>query len=251
MERQLLFLLDYDLRMDEPELLEHFQPFLRSPVASTSSRRVRAAEPSHSIEGTKSPLQYPITPRRAPACEVGLLTPSPSPTRPSRASHSSAPAIPTRRVGGSQQRVSPSGSSSSGETMSDDLGSDSGEELMDLDHQQPSSHYSSSIPATQQQSRSSAKYAGNAPSSYRRSKTSSAPVTPTDEISSYALHSGYATPGSDSNSPSRRPLEPTLRNQRSGSFLRMTYEAGKGMLGGNRSSKLLRDGVDLHDVRLV
>ncbi|GAA5931587.1 cyclin family protein [Sporobolomyces koalae] len=38
MERQLLFLLDFDLRMDEQELLEHFEPFLPCrPVASTSS----------------------------------------------------------------------------------------------------------------------------------------------------------------------------------------------------------------------
>ncbi|GAA6060969.1 hypothetical protein JCM10212_006551 [Sporobolomyces blumeae] len=40
MERQLLFLLDFDLRMDEPELLQHFAPFLpRQPVASSSSAR--------------------------------------------------------------------------------------------------------------------------------------------------------------------------------------------------------------------
>ncbi|GAA5933305.1 hypothetical protein JCM3775_002602 [Rhodotorula graminis] len=43
MERQLLFLLDFDLRMDEDELLAHFEPFLpREPVASTSKLRVHA-----------------------------------------------------------------------------------------------------------------------------------------------------------------------------------------------------------------
>lgn len=229
MERQLLFLLDYDLRMEESELLIHFAPFLHTPVASTSSLKPRAIETR-----TTSPTStsYPSTPtRRQATCDVGLLTPSPSPTR------RTATLLPARRAPpSSQQRVSPSGSSSGGETMSDDLSSD--EDTMDLDH---SSHH-----RRRQPSPSVAKYVGAAPASNsnRRSwKTNSEPVTPTDELASYAVHVGYATPSSASNSPRN-----ALRKERSGSFLQMA----KGMLNvGNRSSKLLRDGVDLHDVRLI
>lgn len=84
MERQLLFLLDYDLRMDEPELLEHFAPFLCPPaVKSVAPLFHHATRPA------------PSTPVREPHCYTnsnGLLTPSPTPTsrRGSQLAHRSA-----------------------------------------------------------------------------------------------------------------------------------------------------------------
>ncbi|KAK4700375.1 PHO85 cyclin-1, partial [Phenoliferia sp. Uapishka_3] len=66
MERQLLFLLDYDLRMEEPELLAHFSPFLVQPYASTSCY----VHPTEQLVSQK----YPSTPSRSKAVETGLLT---------------------------------------------------------------------------------------------------------------------------------------------------------------------------------
>lgn len=239
MERQLLFLLDYDLRMDESELLAHFQPFLRRPVASTSTYQPRSERMEAKSSSLDAPAQYPVTPRRSlakPSVDAGLLTPSPSPTR--HSSHMSSSSNARRAAITSPQRVSPAGSSSSGGTMSDDLGSDSGEEEMDLD----SAAYRRQTRASPPQSRSTAKYAGNQPTSSRRSSkpSPSYPVTPTDDAD-------------------YRRVEPTLRSQRSGSFLRMTYEVGKGMLSGglpslgHRSSKLnLKEAsMAVDDIRVV
>lgn len=216
MERQLLFLLDYDLRMDEAELLQHFSPFLRRPVASTSSYRPRTdVKTEHSLD-------YPTTPRRPSAvktsCPVpdGILTPGPSPTR---AAHDmSAPS--SRRPSAPPTRVSPAGSSSSGgETLSDDL--DSGDEDMNVDLR--------SRPST------TPKYVGPASlPSYRRSSLkvgSGGPVTPTDELQGYALP--MPMPDSGSRRGSYGDREPQLRTQRSGSFLRL-MEAGKDIFRSNK-----------------
>ncbi|ORY88516.1 hypothetical protein BCR35DRAFT_317590 [Leucosporidium creatinivorum] len=213
-ERQLLFLLDYDLRMDEEDLLHHFAPFLRRPVPSTS--RSAATTPRASVSGESS--SYPSTPARRTSADPGLLTPSPSPRRPSHIA-----SLPTPRrtapapVPAAPVRVSPTSSSSGGETLSDDLGSDS--DGMDVDPRAASSHRTSTrAPAPTKSS----------------SRPRSAPLTPTDDapLPVYQL----AT-------PERRPSypEPALRNQRSGSFLRMTYEAGKGMLSGKSSRGNLKD----------
>lgn len=217
MERQLLFLLDYDLRMEESELLTHFAPFLRRPTASGSSHRTRA-----SIDESKMDLSsphYPTTPRRS-SHVTALLTPSPSPL-PSR----------VRAPTSSSQRVSPVESCSSNDSgLTEDHGSDSSAENgedMELDHagrgRRPSSVAQYSIKGS--------------------NKTYSAPITPTDELSSYSLN----------------PLptaEPPLRTQRSGSFLRM-YEVGKGMLNlgsnglGSKASKgNLREGISSVDLVL-
>lgn len=221
MERQLLFLLDYDLRMDESELLTHFEPFLRRPVASTSSLRPRSLDASP----IAVPAQYPTTPRRAHASsqskDAGLLTPSPSPRRPTHISSSN----PSRRsVPAYQQRVSPTASSSSGETMSDDLSSEESCDDMDLS---PNGH--------------------SRQSSYPFCRSSRpGPVTPTDQ------QHPYATPPSSSSPPRSSRVDPALRSQRSGSFLRMTYEAGKGMLH-FASKPSLREGVagEGMDVRIA
>ncbi|KAM0750344.1 hypothetical protein T439DRAFT_314709 [Meredithblackwellia eburnea MCA 4105] len=237
MERQLLFLLDFDLRMEEPELLHHFQPFLRRPMASTSSGSFRArVEARPSV--TTAPPSYPTTPRRAsngkgPSGAEGLLTPPPSASRSSSSHRGRSPS--------SRPRISPADSSSSGETLSDDLESGSDEEDMDIDVRSSGRKYSAGpIPVT---------------SALRAKVTSSGPVTPTDELPGYSIQGGYATPNTtDLNS--RRPstasfTETPLRTQRSGSFLRM-YEAGKDLLStglGHRSSKNnLRSGVAVVDM---
>ncbi|BGP14108.1 hypothetical protein JCM10213_002405 [Rhodosporidiobolus nylandii] len=79
MERQLLFLLDFDLRMDESELLAHFEPFLpREPVASTSQLRVHAQVHAPAYETTTTRLVETIsaTPRRPSRAPVQLATPT-------------------------------------------------------------------------------------------------------------------------------------------------------------------------------
>ncbi|GAA5971544.1 hypothetical protein JCM11641_000634 [Rhodosporidiobolus odoratus] len=80
MERQLLFLLDFDLRMDETELLTHFEPFLpREPVASTSQLRVQTQIHTTIREPASSPRHVealPTTPRRPSRTPVKLETPT-------------------------------------------------------------------------------------------------------------------------------------------------------------------------------
>ncbi|GAA5999365.1 cyclin family protein [Rhodotorula paludigena] len=90
MERQLLFLLDFDLRMDETELLAHFEPFLpREPVASTSSLRVQAH--IHAPAASAVPLSpravvdsLSSTPRRGSRASIQHQLQTPVRRRPSR-----------------------------------------------------------------------------------------------------------------------------------------------------------------------
>ncbi|KAL8280446.1 hypothetical protein RQP46_007094 [Phenoliferia psychrophenolica] len=203
MERQLLFLLDYDLRMDETELLAHFHPFLIRPNTSASCYVRPAAEPL--------PLAYPTTPSRnatarttttCPAPVTGLLTPSPSPIHKPMDSSPTAPS-PLSRQQPQSYRASPASSRSSSSPLSD---SDSDEEA-----------YATSRQTRRRLSplagRSSDKYAGSMPTSQgRRVAKSTVPLTPPS-------YSGYPTPQTDEH---RQPL----RTQRSGSFQRI-YEASK------------------------
>lgn len=221
MERQLLFLLDYDLGMQESDLLEHFAPFLRRPVASTSRSSTRAPAPAP----IDTQHHYPTTPTRrpslAPACDAGLLTPSPSPRR---ASHHQPQPAPRSAA----PRVSPTGSTSSGgDTLSDDLHSGSDSDSMDVDPRSASSRPKRTSPLARSSSRLTP------PRRASKHLPSSAPLTPTDEHS-YPLPA-YPTPPSSDRRPSYP--EPALRTQRSGSFLRMTFEAGKGMLSGGLSHR--------------
>ncbi|KAK4058598.1 PHO85 cyclin-1 [Microbotryomycetes sp. JL221] len=63
MERQLLFLLDFDLRTDEYELTLHFEPFLRRSQTSSSTSSSSAAAPATPAQ---SPMRVradlPVTP---------------------------------------------------------------------------------------------------------------------------------------------------------------------------------------------
>lgn len=224
MERQLLFLLDYDLRMEESDLLAHFAPFLRRsqapPIASTSRSTSQQAYYSQQLA---SPLYKPSTPpRRASgavgpsSCDdstTGYLTPPPSARRPSAPATSSSSSSRSRST--RQQptaRPSPAGSNSSGGTLSDLDSSD------EMDYSTPSRR-------ERTESSSSSQRLYVTPSRKQSSSSSSLPVTPTDEVSPYS---------------SAHPLQSQpLRTQRSGSFLRMAYEQGKGMLSRQQQSQKL------------
>ncbi|KAM0792561.1 hypothetical protein ACM66B_005225 [Microbotryomycetes sp. NB124-2] len=65
MERQLLFLLDFDLRTDEFELLQHYEPFIKRPQPSTST----------AFQAPPSPTQTPVKTARS---EIQI---APSPLR--------------------------------------------------------------------------------------------------------------------------------------------------------------------------
>ncbi|GAA5822148.1 hypothetical protein JCM5353_006247 [Sporobolomyces roseus] len=226
MERQLLFLLDYDLRMEESDLLAHFAPFLRRsqapPVASTS--RATSQQAYYSQQQLASPLynnNKPSTPPRrasgavgpsSSSCEdstTGYLTPPPSarrPSAPSSSSSSSRTRSARQQQSQPQPRPSPAGSNSSGGTLSD------------LDSSDEMDYTTTTTPSRRErtQSSSSSQRLYVTPSRKQSSSSSSLPVTPTDEVSPYT---------------SAHPLQSKpLRTQRSGSFLRMAYEQGKGML---------------------
>jgi hypothetical protein len=99
MECQLLYLLDYDLRIEESELLEHFAPFLNfrtAPAAMSSPTRLRERRtPSLESVGSSSGSDSSLSPQpKTPSNEVppsiaiskpamhyskGLPTPEPSP----------------------------------------------------------------------------------------------------------------------------------------------------------------------------
>ncbi|GAA5840178.1 hypothetical protein JCM11251_005938 [Rhodosporidiobolus azoricus] len=239
MERQLLFLLDYDLRMEESDLVHHFAPFLRrAPVASTSGQQYTTS--SYAAHGHASPSQLPrqpspaqlaspynpsapATPHRpsavntsCPPVETGYLTPPPSARRTSPASrqHSTPYSRPSSsNLRAPHPRVSPTGSNSSGGTLSD-VESD----LSDLEYSpSPSSAHR---PSGSRAYSSSSSRLTSTPQRRGTPGSSSLPVTPTDEVSPYsAAHPHLHSRG-----------EP-LRTQRSGSFLRMAYEQGKGFLG--------------------
>lgn len=102
MECQLLYLLDYDLRIEESELLEHFAPFLNfrsapSAIHASSPTRLRERRtPSLESVGSSSSSDSSLSPQpKTPSNEVppsisvskpttihyskGLPTPEPSP----------------------------------------------------------------------------------------------------------------------------------------------------------------------------
>lgn len=93
MEKQLLYLLDYDLRMTEEDLLFHFRPFLATPTylhplaLSPDFPGLKERVPSLESCGSSSPATspYPVTPNRRPTgrmdYKVNLPTPSASPVR--------------------------------------------------------------------------------------------------------------------------------------------------------------------------
>ncbi|KAI5479847.1 G1/S-specific cyclin PLC1 [Pseudohyphozyma bogoriensis] len=220
MERQLLFLLDFDLRMDEPELIYHFSPFLRRPLASTSTYVPRSeVKTAHS--------NYPTTPTQhrpsavATAHDSGMLTPEPSPTRPTAGA---SLALPPRRgsvASSLKDEVSPATSSSSGGTYSAEEASDS-DDGMDVDPRVASR-------------------AGRPPtlniSNLRRPSFqvgAGGPITPTDELPGYQI--GLQATPPQSGRRGSYGGEPPLRTQRSSSFLRM-MEAGKDMITGKTKSQ--------------
>lgn len=69
MECQLLYLLDYDLRIEESELLEHFAPFLTygGPAASVAPRK-QSAPAAVTLPATPSPTSR-LRDRRTPSLE--------------------------------------------------------------------------------------------------------------------------------------------------------------------------------------
>ncbi|SCV68922.1 BQ2448_1942 [Microbotryum intermedium] len=133
MERQLLFLLDFDLRTDEHELCDHFAPFLShfEPVASTSSIHA----PTHvgtapsafagASASTSTPVRAKASGRSAAAHQPHSPTASPishiqSPAlrRLSRNPIQNQPQYYTPRGSNLSSEVSPSDSESSGSTCS-------------------------------------------------------------------------------------------------------------------------------------
>ena len=228
MERQLLFLLDYDLRMDETELLAHFHPFLIRPNTSASCC-VRPAEPV--IPAYPTTPSRPATARSTCSAPItGLLTPSPSPIHKPAGSSPTYISAPTSlpRQHTQPYRASPASSLSSSSPAPNLTDSDSDEES-----------YASSRPSRRRlsplASRSSDKYAGAMPTSQgRRVAKSIVPLTPPS-------FSGYPTPQTEEH---RQPL----RTQRSGSFQRI-YEASKEIFAGgmarSTSKSNLRGAVEI------
>ncbi|BGP28073.1 alternative cyclin Pcl1 [Rhodotorula toruloides] len=242
MERQLLFLLDYDLRMDESELIQHFQPFLRG--ASTSAARAQYASTTAYYAQQRQQQQQrereqqqcaPPTPERRSVShdQSGYLTPPPSARR-------TSPPQPRQRL---QQHVtapprhpthvSPSESQSSDGTLSD-VESDSSDRDMDCNPRTPSR--SSARISTRPASSSSANKLVTPPrrdsgNSAAKSGSSSLPVTPTDDLPP-SIQPLVITAITE-----RRPSYEPLRSQRSGSFLSRAYEQGKGVFSRNSASK--------------
>ncbi|KAK4047661.1 PHO85 cyclin-1 [Microbotryomycetes sp. JL221] len=270
-ERQLLFLLDYDLRMDEEDLLQHFAPFLRRVASSSKPRASVSSESS-----------YPSTPSRRTSAPLDQYTPSSSPRRPS---HLASLPTPRRHVAAQQQqqqlstsasssarssmsaassatsssqhqqqqqqqqRISPTGSSASsgGDTLSDAGESDGEDVAMDMDVPRTTTTTTSrpSSTSTTTPTRISTRPVAQCASSRR----TQGPLTPTDyemppytSLTSATLIDGERRSSNSSiNSGSTTTSfdQQALKTQRSGSFLRM-YEAGKGMLSGKSSRTNLR-----------
>ncbi|GAA5840011.1 hypothetical protein JCM9279_005241 [Rhodotorula babjevae] len=237
MERQLLFLLDYDLRMDEAELVHHFAPFLRraGPVASTSRAQYAAPLPaSHYAQQAQQQQQQqraaaPTTPqRKAEHLQAsGYLTPPPSARR------STVQAAPSqareRQQAVSRARDSPAESPSSGGTLSD-VESDFSDREMEYEQPAPAAVRSTTRMSSRPVRSSSAKPVTPPRLASAHKSSSSLPVTPTDDVPPYA---SAVHPGEQDQ---RRPsFEQLLRAQRSGSFLSRAYEQGQRMLlrGGN------------------
>ncbi|GAA5971678.1 hypothetical protein JCM8115_002181 [Rhodotorula mucilaginosa] len=245
MERQLLFLLDYDLRMDEAELVHHFAPFMASPVASTSRAAAAAATPSCTPPAASSSSSRRPSPRERERGQVAASYPTPSSSSSARRSTPPSSQSTTDR----SQRyhhhrapayVSPTDSNSSGGTLSD-IESDLSDREGDLRSTTapPPVRLSSRSRHAYHLSNASSTAAAAAPAVPRRdsdytahkSAYSSLPVTPVDEVSPSAYvystkMQSLASPPPSSASVAGEPL----RSQRSGSFLRMAYEQGKGML---------------------
>ncbi|TNY17762.1 alternative cyclin Pcl1 [Rhodotorula diobovata] len=235
MERQLLFLLDYDLRMDEAELVHHFAPFLRraAPVASTSRAQYAAPLPASSASSShyaqQQQQQAPVTPQRKPERQQssGYLTPPPSARRPTV--QTALPQSRERQHVASHPRDSPAESPSSGGTLSD-VESDFSDREMEYAAPVPS-HAVRSTRASSRPVRPSSAKPVTPPRQTASHKSTSLPVTPTDDVPPYqaAVHPGVEH-------QLRRPsFEQLLRAQRSGSFLSRAYEQGQRMLlrGGN------------------
>lgn len=134
MERQLLYLLDFDLNIDEPTLLRTFAPFLHVPVvvpvvpvipvtptsvtSSVSSSPPRTVnvvhinpETTHSTPRNKNMFKFR---EKSPA---GIpLTPSPSPVR-----RGSAASLAGKIMGHIGHKVSPASSTTSSSSASSDL----------------------------------------------------------------------------------------------------------------------------------
>ncbi|BGP52177.1 PHO85 cyclin-1 [Rhodotorula kratochvilovae] len=226
MERQLLFLLDYDLRMDEAELLHHFAPFLRraAPVASTS-RAQYAATTSPSYYAQQQQLA-PSTPQRKVELSTGYLTPPPSARQ---AAHHPAPRARQPQPA-AHTRVSPAESQSSGGTLSD-VESDFSDREYESSARAIRTARVSSRPAPSSSSKPSTPPRRN---SGNKSGASSLPVTPTDDVPPYvsAVHPAEQQ-------QQRRPSFEPLRTQRSGSFLSRAFEQSQRMLsrGGSGSKQ--------------
>ncbi|GJN94266.1 hypothetical protein Rhopal_007340-T1 [Rhodotorula paludigena] len=242
MERQLLFLLDYDLRMDEADLLEHFAPFLRrAPVASTS--RGQYSTSSYYAHQHAQQLQTPTTPQRKTSAQdlhqqSGYLTPPPSARRlPSNVSVSTSSSSASRARQQPQQQsaahahVSPVESNSSGGTLSD-VESDFSDREMDYETVQASRAVRMSSRPAPSSSATTKMATPPRRNSGPKSGTSSLPVTPTDDIPPYQA---AVQPASSERRPSYEPL----RTQRSGSFLSRAFEQGQRMMsrGGSASKQ--------------
>ncbi|GAA5999430.1 hypothetical protein JCM5350_003982 [Sporobolomyces pararoseus] len=263
MERQLLFLLDYDLRMEESDLLTHFAPFLRraSPVASTSRSTSQQNYYSQSQQQLASPYKPSTPPRRAsgvavPSDSTGYLTPPPSARRPSSSATGPTSSRRSSRHHHHQvphPRVSPAGSSSSGGTLSDVDSSDE----MEYEHPQQLQQQRSSVVTTPSRSSTRQRTHSSSSSSQQqqpqsnqqssrlyvtptRKSPSSLPVTPTDEVSPYTA----AHPLS-SQQQQQQPTSQPLRSQRSGSFLKMAWESGKGMVSRNHHQQQQQQSVQI------
>lgn len=106
MECQLLYLLDYDLRIEESELLEHFAPFLNfrtAPAAISPSARLRERRtPSLESVGSSSGSDASLSPQpKTPSNEIppSMAVASRPTTHYSKGLPTPEPSPPTRRKG--------------------------------------------------------------------------------------------------------------------------------------------------------
>jgi hypothetical protein len=113
MEKQLLYLLDYDLRMTEDELIIHFQPFLNygphPHAAPVVLQHIASRVPSlESCSSSPPTSPYPVTPQRPSRsamqshnekkAQTAFPSPAPSPIRRTSSHHSqSSPYARTSR----------------------------------------------------------------------------------------------------------------------------------------------------------
>lgn len=126
MEKQLLYLLDYDINMTEDELLLHFRPFLSLPqympspppqpwiptraAAPQTPRTIRTMPSLESCASSPADSASPVTPGNNVALtpEAMLPTPSPSPLR--RGAQQYGPSLQAK-AGYEPRRTSPLSSS--------------------------------------------------------------------------------------------------------------------------------------------